>query len=246
MVLIKAIPFALPLEEGDILKRRAAILSELLMIDEGFCSIPVSNIQSETLSRMLALYDVQFFGGWIRKKYPSLSVTLSSRLTSSAGKFLCRKGPFGRITQAEIRMSSDFLLRLDKGPFELNGLSVATAQEAFLVVFEHELCHAAEMVLYGSTGHSQRFLALARGLFGHTATRHKLPTRRQEAVSSGLIVGGRASFPYQGQTITGTITYIGKSATVMVPSKGGEYRDSRGRRYTKYRVPPEKLTPESK
>lgn len=244
MRIARKTPFALPIEEGDILKRRATILSELLMIDEGFCSIPVSNIQSETLSRMLALYDTIFFGGWIGEKYSSLSVTLSSRLTSSAGKFLCRKGPFGRIDQAEIRMSSDFLLRLGNGPFELNGLCVATPQEAFLVVFEHELCHATEMALYGGTGHSARFLSLARGLFGHTATRHKLPTRRQDALSDGLIVGSTASFIYQGQTLSGTITYIGKSATVMVPSSSGDYTDSRGHRYTKYRVSPAKLAPE--
>lgn len=240
---IQRIPFALPLAEGDILKKRAVILGKLLSLDDGMCSIPVRHVRAETLSRMLALYDELFFSGYIRKKYPALHVTLSSRLTSSAGKFLCRKGAFGRIVQAEIRMSSDFLLRLESGPFELNGLSVATPQEAFLVVFEHELCHAAEFALFGSTGHSKRFLSLAHDLFGHTATRHKLPTRRQEAYSDGLIVGKSASFDYQGETLTGTITYIGKTATVMVPSPAGEYRDSHGRRYTKYRVPPAKLTP---
>lgn len=246
MALTKRIPFALPLEEGEIIKKRAAILTKLLISDEGLCSIPVRQIRAETLSHMLALYDRFFFDGLIKNKYPDLTVTLSPRLTSSAGKFLCRKGLFGRISQAEIRMSSDFLTRLDQGPFELNGLSVATPQEAFLVVFEHELCHAAEMALYGSTGHSIRFLSLAKGLFGHTATRHKLPTRRQEALADGLIVGGTASFDYHGRTLTGRITYIGKSATVMVPSPSGEYRDSRGQRYTKYRVPPAKLTPSHK
>lgn len=35
----------------------------------------------------------------------------------------------------------------------------------------------------------------------------------------------------------GVVTYIGKQATVMVPDARGEYRDRRGQRYTKYRVP---------
>ena len=39
----------------------------------------------------------------------------------------------------------------------------------------------------------------------------------------------------------GKITYIGKTATVMVPSAGGEYRDRSGRRYEKFRVPLSKL-----
>ena len=236
-------PFTLPLAEGEIIKKRAAILSRLCMLDEGFCVIPVSSISEDTLQEMLSLYDDLFLDGYIRRSYGALDVTLSSRLISSAGKFICKKGAFGRITQAEIRMSSDFLFRLDQGPFELNGLSAATPQEAFLIVFEHELCHAVEMSLYGKTGHSDRFLALANGLFGHTATRHKLPTRRQDAQSDGLYIGMQAKFMYQGQEYHGIVTYIGKTATVMVPDATGDYRDRRSQRYTKFRVPLSGLNP---
>lgn len=210
--------------------------------DEGFSCIPVRGIHAETLSAMLRQYDNLFLSSYLRQSLPGLTVTLSSRLTSSAGKFLCTRGVFKQIKTAEIRMSSDFLLRLNQGPFELNGLSVATPQEAFLIVFEHELCHALETALYGQTGHSGRFLALAKGLFGHTATRHRLPTRRQEAAKDGLYVGSRVSFLHQGQQLQGFISYIGKQATVMVPALRGEYRDRRGRRFSKYRVPLEQLT----
>ena len=238
---MSSLPFPFPQHETEIVKRRARILALLCAMDDGFCRTPVASVQTKTLTRMLHLYDELFLDSLLSKKLPILHVTLSSRLTSSAGKFVCVRGPFGRIKEAEIRMSSDFLFRLDKGPFELNGLSVSTAQEAFLIVFEHELCHALETVLFKQTGHSQRFLSLARGLFGHTATRHKLPTRRQEAAQDGLIVGKTVSFSYQGKILSGFITYIGKSATVMVPSANGEYRDRAGRRYVKYRVPPDKL-----
>jgi len=211
------------------------------MADEGFSLTPVQSINPTTLESMLRLYDQLYLAGFLSKKLPLLSVTLSSRLTSSAGKFLCVHGPFGRTKDAEIRMSSDFLLRLDKGPFSLNGLSVATPQEAFLVVFEHELCHALETVLFKKTGHTARFLSLANGLFGHTAMHHSLPTRKQEAAKEGLYVGRRVSFFYQGIELIGTITYIGKNATIMVPTSHGEYRDRFGRRYQKYRVSLEKL-----
>ena len=235
------LPFAFPIDGAAIRQRRARILDLLCKEDPGFCLTPVSSISAATLEHTLELYDSLFLSGMLVQKLPKLCVTLSSRMTSSAGKFVCVKGPFGRIREAEIRMSSDFLFRLDKGPFYLNGLSVSTAQEAFLIVFEHELCHALETVLFKQTGHSQRFLSLARGLFGHTATRHKLPTRRQEAAQDGLIVGKTVSFSYQGKILSGFITYIGKSATVMVPSANGEYRDRAGRRYVKYRVSPDKL-----
>lgn len=237
----KRIPFALPLEEGEIVRKRKAILTELLEFDEDFRSIPVRQIHPSTLKRMLARYDEMFFNGYVQQKLPLLEVTLSSRLISSAGKFFCIKGPFGRVSDAGIRLSSDFLYRMKDGPFELNGLCASTPQEAFLIVFEHELCHAVETALYGKTGHSARFLALAKGLFGHTATRHKLPTRRQEAFNNGLVVGMRVRFFCENRELSGFITYIGKTATVMVPDPRGEYKDRSGRRYTKYRVPLSKL-----
>lgn len=231
------LPFAFPLEAAEILHRRSFILARLCAQDEGFCTIPVRGISGDTLAQMLSLYDECFLSGYLKRAMGCLRVTLSARLTSSAGKFLCTKGMLRQIKAAEIRMSSDFLTRLDEGPFQLNGLSVATPQEAFLVVFEHELCHALETALYGQTGHSARFLGLAKGMFGHTATRHSLPTRRQEAARDGLIVGSRVCFPFKGRMLNGMVTYIGKQATVMVPNARGEYRDRRGQRYTKYRMP---------
>lgn len=237
---MKKFPFPIPLSPDVIRIRRARILTKLLQMDKDFSCIPAKGIEQNTLNTLLHSYDELFLDGCLKPL--NIHVTLSSRLTSSAGKFLCVRKPFGRITQAEIRMSSDFLLRLSSGPFELNGLTVDTPQEAFLLVFEHEICHALELLLYGKTSHSARFMILASGLFGHQATRHKLPTRQQEAAQEGLLVGSSASFLYDGIEKTGVITYIGKTATVMVPSVHGTYRDRSGRRYEKYRVPLDKLT----
>jgi len=232
----KELPFAFPLHFEEILRKRSEILTHLLAMDSGFCSIPARNIEENTLQSMLEAYDISFLNGYLSKRKLGIDVTLSSRLTSSAGKFVCMRGAFGRIKSMEIRLSSDYLFRLSHGPFQLNGLSVSTPQEAFLVVFEHELCHALETMFYGKTGHSSRFLSLAHGLFGHTATRHSLPSRRQDAAAKGLHVGSRVSFLYKGCELSGTVTYIGKTVTVMVPSTHGEYRDRRGNRYEKYHV----------
>ena len=128
--------------------------------------------------------------------------------------------------------------RLPAGSYRLNGLTVSSPQEAFLVVFEHETTHAVEYALFGSTGHSKRFLSLAGGLFGHTGIHHELPTRAQESAQQGLRPGAAVSFLYQGKTLTGLVQRVGKTATVMVPDPRGPYRDTRGRRYTKFRVSP--------
>lgn len=231
-----------PTSPDEIHDRRAAILAELCRIDEGFSEIPVRTIRARTLEAMLRGYDTLFFQGALCRAYGSLTVTLSPRLLSAAGKFVYSINRSTRLNKAEIRMSSDFLTRLECGPFFLNGLTVSTPQEAFLLVFEHELCHALEIALYGETGHSRRFLSLANKLFGHTEMKHNLPTRKSEAAQSGITVGARCSFMYQDRTYTGQITYVGKTATVMVQSAAGEYRDKRGRRYAKYRVPLNQLT----
>ena len=229
-----ALPFPLTTPDG-IIRRRAQILGALLAADEGLCAVPVTSIRRSTLQMMFSLYDDIFFGGFLARFYGQLPVTLSPRLISAAGKFVYTRA--SAPVKAEIRLSGDFLFRLTDGPFLLNGLNVATAQEAFLVVFEHELCHAAEFALYGATGHSKRFLALANMLFGHTDLRHSLPTRRSEAAENGLLVGSLASFPFEGRRLTGIVSYIGKTATVMVPDALGGYHDGRGRRFAKYRVP---------
>lgn len=234
-------PFPFPLPAESIRRERAAILTALLARDEGFACIPVRSILPSTLERLLRAYDERFLGGLLRRVFPSLRVTLSSRLLSAAGKFVYTRAPGQRPAQTEIRMSSDFLFRLNDGPFDVNGLCVSTPQEAFLVVFEHELCHAVQLALDGRTGHDARFCALARGLFGHTDTHHALPTRRAEAAQAGLSVGMPVSFPYEGRTLRGVLSYVGKTATVMVPAPRGPYRDRAGRRYDKYRVPMELL-----
>lgn len=242
IVAMNDFPFSFPLPDHDAQRLRARILTTLCAADEGFCAIPVASIRRQTLAQMLDLYDSLFFSGFLGRAYGEIDVTLSQRLTSSAGKFMYVRGGAARLSRAEIRMSGDFLFRLSEGPFLLNGLSVATPQEAFLVVFEHELCHAAENALFGSTGHSSRFLSLAHGLFGHNDTRHSLPTRMQEAASEGLSPGVRVCFCYQGGVLSGIVTYVGKTATVMVEDRSGAYRDRQGRRYSKYRVPLEHLT----
>lgn len=232
-----SLPFPFPLEPGEIKRRRALVLTDLLANDDGLSAIPVRSILPSTLERMLRDYDKLFFSGALSHAFPGLRVTLSARLTSAAGKFVYVSAPGKPPAQTEIRMSSDFLFRLNKGPFNLNGLCVATPQEAFLVVFEHELCHAAQLALDGHTGHDAHFRALARGLFGHTETRHALPSRRLEAAQAGFCVGTPVCFPFEGRLLYGVLTYVGKTATVMVRAPHGPYRDKGGHRYEKYRVP---------
>lgn len=238
--------FSFPTQNSPsvIASKRQTILSTLVEMDPGFAKTPVKSIYRATLQKMYDLYDDLFFNGTLRRYYIRMDVTMSSRLLKSAGKFLHYQTGL-RARTAEIRMSSDFLFRLGEGPFELNGLRVATPQLAFMIVFEHELCHAIENAFYGNTGHSDRFMYFAYGVFGHTKSTHDLPTRSSETTEkTGITVGSMVSFPYEGRMITGTVSYLGKTARVMVPSPNGTYyeRDNPNHRYMKYQVPISLLT----
>ena len=231
-------PFRFPLSSQTISCYRSSILELLKQNDNGFKTLPVSSIQQSTLHMMRDYVDQLFLNNYLFREYGALPITLSSRMTSGAGKFVYSRQAFLRDTsKAEIRMSGDFLMRLQNGPFYLNGLVAKDPQEAFLIVFEHEVIHAIEYALYGSTGHSSRFLSLANGIFGHTGIRHELPTRTQEAAACGISRGSYVSFPYQGKMVFGIVSYVGKKATVMVADRRGAYIDSKGHTYSKYRVP---------
>ena len=232
-------PFPFPLFPFEIAEKRKRILEELLEADAGFASAPVRSIRKGTLDLLRSRVDRLFLNGFLGSRYPAMRVTVSNRMTSAAGKFIhSKRPPKGPDPMAEIRMSGDFLFRLPPGTYRLNGLSVSSPQEAFLVVFEHEAVHAVENALYGSTGHSKRFLQLAGGLFGHTSVHHELPTRALESAASGIRPGAAVSFVFQEKTLTGMVQRVGKTATVMVPDPRGPYVDARGRRFAKYRVSP--------
>ena len=53
------------------------------------------------------------------------------------------RGGAARLSRAEIRMSGDFLFRLSEGRF-CSTVCPSQRRRGFLVVFEHELCHAAK------------------------------------------------------------------------------------------------------
>ena len=214
---------------------RKQILSELKTKDPEFMNIPVKRLRTSTLPYLLKRYDELFLDHFLERTYGKrLTSSLSGRLTVSAGKFIYPR----RATSppsGEIRMSSDFLGRLADEEYHLNGVTVRGPQESFLVVLEHEIVHAIEYGIWGNTGHSPVFQSIAFNLFKHTQTRHNLPTRVSDAAKVGLAVGKRVAFDYKGRRLTGVVSYIGKTVSVMVPDEKGSYVDKSGRHYSKYR-----------
>ncbi len=123
------------------------------------------------------------------------------------------------------------------------GIETKNSLEALQIVFEHELCHAMEMINYGNSScKAKRFKDFAYKVFGHTESHHKMPTNREIVKTKyGIGIGDKVIFTFENNNLNGFISNINKRATVMVKNNEGDFVDDKGNRYKKYYVPPEAL-----
>jgi hypothetical protein len=210
-----------------------------------------TSIASHDLALLFDLYDARFFAGRVRQLLDAagapLSFHLSPRLTRSAGvtkRFVARRLPPGvaaPATRYELSLSSTLLFQTFhdvERTIRVNGLVCKDRLEAAQRVFEHELLHLIEMLVWGrSSCAAANFKALAWNFFTHTETRHDLVTPGEHARARfDVRVGDRARFDLDGQTYVGVVNRITRRATVLVESPGGA-RYSDGKHYRKYYVP---------
>ena len=225
--------------------RRAKIMDLLSQKSAALNNPQLTAISTADLKLLFELYDEVFFQNWFKSNYKGkMRFSLSRKMTKSAGKTMCPKN-IGRIRPEElvleIRIGVDFFLYY--GQLARNstvcGLKTQSGLEALLLVFEHELCHVLEFLLYHkSSCGGKRFKTMAGNIFGHTDSYHKLPTNKQIAVKMlGLKIGDMVTFEHKEKKLTGLLYNIHKRATVLVPDRNGPLADRAGRRYTKYYVP---------
>jgi len=207
-----------------------------------------TSIGGRDLAELHALYDEGFFDWYLgravnREGMPRLAFRVSPRMSSAGGKLTVvkRQTSGGIETRFEIAISSTLLfqtfLDVDR-TISVNGILCRDRLEALQRVFEHELIHLVEHLLWGSSSCSApRFRALALQHFGHTDVTHKLVTQRERAAEKfDIRVGDRVSFEFEGQRYEGTVNRITRRVTVLVLSDRG-MRYSDGRCYLKFYVP---------
>lgn len=229
----------------EIENRRAIITNHLLSHSKTMKSPQLTAISTADLELLFGLYDEIFLQNWFRENYKGrMKFSLSGKMTKSAGKTLCPKS-IGKIRQEdlvlEIRLGVDFFLKYGRHSHRntVCGIETRSGLEALLLVFEHELCHVLEFLLFHkSSCKGKRFKAMANNAFGHTESYHKLPTGMQIANKVyGFKPGDTVSFDFKEKRLTGFIYNINKRATVLVPDRKGPLVDRRGKRYSKYYVP---------
>lgn len=229
----------------DIKYKRNYIYSKLINTSENIKSGIIKKISADDLYLLFKLYDETFLQGYFNENfYGSIHFSLSKRMTSSAGKTIYPRN----ITHLslneikfEIRMAVNFFFKFyeTKGDKIVNGIIASDALEALQLVFEHEICHVIELIMYRQSSCSgKRFKTMANRIFGHTKSYHELPTASQIAKRNYISsIGKKVVFKYNNLNLSGIITNINKRATIMVMNNNGNYVDKSGNRYIKYYVP---------
>ena len=221
----------------------AAMLRESDDLDGG----NFNAIHLDDLRRLFRLYDEVFFEGQCKALLGEtpLDFRLSKRMTRAAGKtsrFFDRDRSGNVLTRRfEITVSTTLLFQTFRGEerqIAVSGFECRDRLEAMQRVFEHEIVHLVEMLVWDKSSCSApRFQAIARGCFGHTKYRHDLVTSRERAESEfGIKPGDRVSFRFEGRHLVGKVNRITKRATVLVENRQGEHFTD-GKRYQTYYIP---------
>ena len=232
-------------QQEEIILKRNKVREKLISLSKNLKSGEIQCISNEDLKVLFSLYDEEFFKGYFSRNFKgSLKFSLSTRMTSAAGKTIYSK-KIESLLEAdenyEIRMGIKFFFEYSKVDRDkvVSGINTKDSLEAFQIVFEHELCHLLELHLYKESSCKKlRFKTMVNNIFSHTEVHHQLPSQK-EIVSEkyGLVIGQKVSFLSEGKKYNGFLYKINKRATVMVANKKGTYKDSNGNVYSKWYVP---------
>ena len=228
----------------------AAVLRESDDLDAGNFTV----IHPDDLERMFRLYDEAFFDDQIKALIGEipLDFRLSNRMTRAAGKTsrFKKRDRNGNVVahRFEIAMSTTLLFQTFRGEerqIAVSGFECRDRLEAMQRVFEHEIVHLIEMLVWDKSSCSAaRFQSIARSCFGHTRFRHDLVTSRERAETEfGIKPGDRVSFRFEGRHLVGRVNRITKRATVLVENRQGEHFTD-GKRYETYYIPLQHLVRE--
>jgi len=198
-------------------------------------------IHPQDLEFLFAAYDHRFFAGLCQRALDGCRIKfrLSARMTKCGGtttRFTARTGE----VSFQIAIASSMLFDTFNNPdrrITVCGLECENRLEALQRIFEHEIVHLTEQLSWQTSNcAAPRFQEIAGRLFLHRAHTHNLVTRRELAQRSGIHVGSRVTFVFEGRRLTGRVNRITKRATVLVEDSAGQ-KYSDGLRYKTYYVP---------
>jgi len=230
--------FSIGYDDSEVEKRLKEVYERIISQSPNMARLNFVRIVPRDLAIVFKSYDSIFFNGHIgRIVGNNLSFRVSQRMTSAGGKT-----SFNRADKYEITLSAYLLFNsfdTDDEEIIVNGIRCENRLEAAMRVFEHELIHLIEFILFKRSSCSRKqFADAAYAIFRHTMVKHQLMSQKRKAVERyGFKPGDTVSFPFEGQKYQGILHRITKRATVYVPDKNGSYMDNKGTRLKKYYVP---------
>lgn len=230
-----------------------SIYSELLAESRWIRQANFTSIHSQDLEFLFERYDETFFDGLlaetIHRSETPISFRVSKRMTKVGGTTtryrLARSA--GPQASYEIAVSSTLLFSTFydvQRPIMVTGVECRDRVECLQRIFEHELIHLTEMLIWDDSSCSrQRFQSLAFQFFTHTEATHQLITPGERASSKyGIRTGDKVRFRVDNASYVGFVNRITKRATVLVEDECSPlYSD--GKRYAKFYVPIAQLEP---
>lgn len=180
------------------------------------------------------------------------SMRLSKRLTKTGGKTsfkqMMHKNTKIGDPQYQIVISSFLLFQSfnNKREVKVNGIVCRDRLDALQRIFEHELIHLLEMLIWKqSSCNKDRFKIIVANIFGHSDVKHDLVTQGEIAMERGIKIGEYVKFEYDGRMHRGIVNRITKRASILVKdTKGKLHKD--GNKYITYFIPLHLLIPASK
>ena len=206
-------------------------------------------LADEDLAHLFDQYDQRFLQGTCRRTLDAMGSPLDFRVSpimTRAGGKTTRTLPrvargLSPVPRFEIAVSSTLLFQTFadiERPIKVTGILCHNRLEALQRIFEHELIHLAEMLLWqASCCGAPRFKNIASRFFGHKESNHQLITPDERAREKfGIRAGDLVKFEMDGLPYTGVVNRVTKRATILVEDpRGPRYSD--GKRYAKFYIP---------
>lgn len=232
--------------KSDEIKRRRIEAAEIFMrLSSNVRDEELQFFDANDLELLFGIYDDVFFEHWFAENFRGkIKFSVSSRLNNCAGKTFCPRN-ISRMrpeeVEIEVRMGVHFFLRFHDVPGvkEASGIVCDTPLEALQLVWEHELCHVIEFLTFGDSACGRRrFKDIAKGIFGHTDSHHRLPTGTALlSEATGLQLGSQVAFLEHERENQGLLYRLGSKATVLVKDSRGRFIGRDGQRYSKRVLP---------
>jgi hypothetical protein len=201
---------------------------------------------------LFQLYDEYFFENMLQKILDSrniqLDLSFSKRMTRAAGRtrwsvFKTRETPTK--IKASIIISTHIFSRIYPEANEtilVENLTCKTRLDALQRVFEHELTHLTEFLIWNkSSCKKTQFKTIAHNFFGHIDISQNKKAQREQIIKKfNIHVGDYVQFQFKQQAMQGLVHRMTHRATVLVANDKG-ITISNGKHYHKFYVPLQQL-----